>query len=171
MTRTLLTMTAATLIAFGGASYAATTTNDYTANTTQHTTTTNTSGKNTSSNAGSKAGTEIEKAVGAGDTLSAADMKSAMSLSKVKDAKDKLASAKVDDPKGNIIGPVKEVITGKSGAPTEIHVDVGGWLGVGERVVAMKPGNFTYIPDRGILVTKMSKAAIEKLPAVKEKKT
>jgi len=159
MTRTFLTATAAALIALGGVSYAATTTNDHTANTTQHA---------TSGNAGSKAGTEIEKAVGAGDTLSAADMKSAMSLSKVKDAKDKLASAKVDDPKGNIIGPVKEVITGKSGMATMIHVDVGGWLGVGERVVAMKASNFTYIPDRGILVTKMSKTAIEKLPAVKK---
>src|SRR5215475_5753003 len=128
MTRTLLTMTAATLIALGGVSYAATTTTDH--NATQHTT-----------NTASKPGTEIEKAVGAGDTLSAADMKSAMALSKVKDAKDKLASAKVDDPKGNIIGPVKEVITGKSGAPTAIHVDVGGWLGVGERVVSIKPAN------------------------------
>jgi len=167
MTRTLLTMTAATLIALGGASYAATTTNDHATTTTQHSNT-NASGK-TSGSSTSKAGTEIEKAVGGGDTLSAADMKSAMSLSKVTDAKDKLASAKVDDPKGNIIGPVKEVITGKSGAPTAIHVDVGGWLGVGERVVSMKPSNFTYIPDRGILVTKMSKAAIEKLPAVKEK--
>ena len=159
MTRTFLTATAAALIALGGVSYAATTTNDHT-NTTQHSTT---------GNAGSKAGTEIEKAVGAGDTLSAADMKSAMSLSKVKDAKDKLASAKVDDPKGNIIGPVKEVITSKSGMATAINVDVGGWLGVGERVVSMKASNFTYIPDRGILVTKMSKTAIEKLPAVKEK--
>ena len=159
MTRTFLTATAAALIALGGVSYAATTTKDYTANTTQH----STSGTTTS-----KAGTEIEKAVGAGDTLTAADMKSAMSLSKVKDAKDKLASAKVDDPKGNIIGPVKEVITGKSGTATMIHVDVGGWLGVGERVVSMKASNFTYIPDRGILVTKMSKSAIEKLPAVKK---
>ena len=162
MTRTFLTATAAALIALGGVSYAATTTKDHTTNTTQY---------STSGNAGSKAGTEIEKAVGAGDTLTAADMKSAMSLSKVKDAKDKLASAKVDDPKGNIIGPVKEVITGKSGTATAIHVDVGGWLGVGERVVSMKPSNFTYIPDRGILVTKMSKAAIEKLPAVKNKST
>jgi hypothetical protein len=166
MTRTLLTMTAATLIALGGASYAASTTND-TANSTQHETTS----KSTSGSATSKAGTEIEKAIGGGDTLSAADMQSAMSLSKVKDAKDKLASAKVDDPKGNIIGPVKEVMTGKSGTATAIHVDVGGWLGVGERVVSMKASDFTFIPGRDILVTKMSKAAIEKLPAVKEKST
>jgi hypothetical protein len=83
------------------------------------------------------------------------------------DAKDKLASAKVDDPSGNIIGPVKQVMTGKSGMATQIHVDVGGWLGVGERVVAINARNFTYIPERGILLTKMSKNAIEKLPAVK----
>jgi hypothetical protein len=166
MTRTLLTMTAATLIALGGASYAATTTKDHAA-TTEHATKTETTKNN--SNEHSKVGTEIDKAVGSGDTITAADMKSAMSLSKVKDAKDKLATAKVDDPKGNVIGPVKEVITGKSGTATAIRVDVGGWLGVGERVVSMKPGNFTYIPDRGILVTKMSKAAIEKLPAVKDK--
>ena len=165
MTRTLLTMTAATLIALGGASYAATSTTDHTTTTTQNETTS----KSTSGSATSKAGTEVEKAVGAGDTLSAADMKSAMSLSKVKDAKDKLATAKVDDPKGNIIGPVKEVMTGKSGMATMIHVDVGGWLGVGERVVAMKASDFTFIPDRDILVTKMSKTAIQKLPAVKEK--
>ena len=117
MTRTLLTMTAATLIALGGASYAATTTKDHTATTTEYTSKSDTANKNTS-NEHSKVGTEIDKAVGSGDTITAADMKSAMSLSKVKDAKDKLASAKVDDPKGNIIGPVKEVITGKSGAPT-----------------------------------------------------
>jgi hypothetical protein len=171
MKGTLLTATAAALMALGGVSYAATTTNDHTANTTQHTTTkADTSNKNTTAEH-SKLGTEIDKAVGGGDTITAADMKSAMSLSKVKDAKDKLASAKVDDPKGNVIGPVKEVITGKTGTPTAIHVDVGGWLGVGERVVSMKPSNFTYIPDRGILVTKMSKAAIEKLPAVKSKST
>jgi hypothetical protein len=35
----------------------------------------------------------------------------------------------------------------------------------------MKASDFTYIPDRDILVTKMSKKTIEKLPAVKEKKT
>jgi hypothetical protein len=150
-----LTLTTAALIVLSSASFAANTTS---------------SDHHTSGGvAASKATTEVEKAAGAGDTLTAADMKSAVPLSKVKDAKDKLATAKVDDPMGHIIGPVKEVVTGKSGTPTAVHVDVGGWLGAGERVVSINAGNFTYIPGRDILVTKMSKAQIEKLPAVKEK--
>jgi hypothetical protein len=162
-----LTLTAATLMAIGTASFAANNTATQHTNTTTNTTT---STQHTTGNAaGSKATTEAEKAAGAGDTLSATDLKSAVSLRNMKDAKDKLAAAKVDDPKGNIIGPVKDVVTGKSGAPTAIHVDVGGWLGVGERVVSINAGNFTYIPGRDILLTKMSKAEIEKLPAVKEK--
>ncbi|HEY4264692.1 MAG TPA: PRC-barrel domain-containing protein [Micropepsaceae bacterium] len=142
------TLTAAALIALTSASFAANTTTGTSA---------------------SKATTEVEKAVGAGDTLSATDLKSAVKLGTLKDAKDKLATAKVDDPMGNIIGPVKDVVTGKTGAPTAIHVDVGGWLGVGERVVSINAGNFTYIPSRDILLTKMSKADIQKLPAVKQK--
>jgi hypothetical protein len=150
-----LTLTTAALIVLSSASFAANT---------------NSPDQHTSGGiAASKATTEVEKGVGAGDTLSASDMKSAMPLSKVKDAKAKLATAKVDDPMGHIIGPVKEVVTGKSGTPTAVHVDVGGWLGAGERVVSINAGNFTYIPGRDILVTKMSKAQIEKLPAVKEK--
>jgi hypothetical protein len=35
--------------------------------------------------------------------------------------------------------------------------------------VSINAGNFTYIPGRDILLTKMSKADIQKLPAVKRK--
>jgi hypothetical protein len=40
-------------------------------------------------------------------------------------------------------------------------VDVNG------RIVSMTARNFTYVKDRNILLTRMSKAQIEKLPAVK----
>jgi len=155
-----LSLAAAAVLALSSAAFAATTGNTEATSSTQHA---------TGNVAASKATTEVEKAVGAGDSFTEAELKSAVALSKVKDAKDTLATAKVDDPKGNIIGPVKNVVTGKSGMPTAIHVDVGGWLGVGERVVSITAKNFTYIPDRGILMTKMSKAEIQKLPAVKEK--
>jgi len=118
--------------------------------------------------AASKAGTEIEKAVGAGDTFTKAELSSAMSLSKVGDAKDKLATAKVDDPSGNIIGPVKSVMTDKAGKASAIHVDVGGWLGLGEHVVSMNAKNFTYLPDRNILLTKMTKEQVKKMKPAKE---
>ena len=69
-----LTLTAAALMALGGVSFAATTNSD------QHT---------TGGVAASKATTEIEKGVGAGDSLTAADLKSAVMLGTIKDAKEK----------------------------------------------------------------------------------
>jgi hypothetical protein len=165
MTVKSLALGAAVLLAISGASFAATTTTT----TTQHDTSTTNSNQHSGAGiAASKAGTEAEKAVGAGDSLTQADMKSAISLSKVHDAKGTLASAKVDDRSGNIIGPVKSVVTNKAGMPEAIHVDVGGWLGVGERVVSMSAKNFTYIPDRNILLTKMSKDQVKKMKPVKE---
>jgi len=115
----------------------------------------------------SKATTEVEKAVGAGDRLSQKELDSAVPLTKVSNPVNTLATAKVDDRAGHIIGPVKSVVTGKAGAPTAIHVDVGGWLGVGERVVSMDAKNFTYITNRNILLTTMTKAEVQKLPALK----
>ena len=115
----------------------------------------------------SKAGTEIKKAVGAGDTLTNTDLNSAIALNKVQNPKDTLATAKVDDPSGNIIGPVKSVMTSKTGMPTVINVDVGGWLGVGERVVSLNAKNFTYLPDRNILVTKLSKDQVKAMKPLK----
>ena len=144
MTLRALALSTAVLLALGNGSFAAGTT------------------------AASKTGTEIEKAVGAGDSFTKAELKSAMSLSKVSDAKDKLATAKVDDPSGNIIGPVKSVMTDKAGKASAIHVDVGGWLGLGEHVVSMNAKNFIYLPDRNILLTKMTKEQVKKMKPIKE---
>ena len=147
-----LALSTAVLLALGSSSFAAGTTKQHDAG----------------GIAASKAGTEIEKAVGAGDTFTKAELNSAMSLSKVSDAKDKLATAKVDDPSGNIIGPVKSVMTDKAGKASAIHVDVGGWLGLGEHVVSMNAKNFTYLPDRNILLTKMTKEQVKKMKPIKE---
>ena len=109
------------------------------------------------STAASKATTEI-----AGDTLTNKEMNTAIPLNKVSNAENTLAMARVDDHAGHNLGQVKSVVTGASGAPTAIHVDVGG-----DHVVSMDAKNFTYIPDRKILLTRMSKAQLQKLPAVK----
>ena len=116
--------------------------------------------------AGAKAGTEIEKAVGAGDTLSAADMKSAVMATSVSDSARTLASAKVDDMHGNIIGAVRKVTTGTTGKLETVQVDVGGWLGIGERVVSLKATDFKYIPGRNILVTSLTKQQIQDMKPV-----
>lgn len=116
--------------------------------------------------AGAKAGTEIEKAVGGSDTLSAADMKTAVTATSVADSARTLASAKVDDMNGNIIGPVRKVTTGTTGKLETVQVDVGGWLGIGERVVSLKATDFKYIPGRNILVTSLTKEQIQDMKPV-----
>src|SRR6185503_14322875 len=143
MTPRLLVLTVTAALAFAGSAIAA----GYSStpsNTAQHSTS-----------------TAAKTTAPLGDNLTQNDVKTAIALSKVSNPVSTLANAKVDDQKGNTIGPVKSVITGKSGAPTAIHVDVDG------RTVSMTARNFTYVKDRNILLTRMSKAQIEKLPAVK----
>ena len=98
----------------------------------------------------------------AADKLTAKEMNSAIALDKVSNPQSTLAMAKIDDHAGRTIGQVKTVVTGASGAPTAVQVDMGS-----NHVVSMDAKNLTYSPDRKILLTRMSKAQAEKLPAVK----
>src|SRR5262245_27278728 len=100
------------------------------------------------------------------DSVTRKELRSAITLDKVSNPTTTLANAKVDDRRGHTLGPVKSVITGSTGAPTAIHVDVGGWLGTGEHIVSMDAKNFTYVPDKHILLTRMTKAEVQKLPVV-----
>jgi predicted porin len=113
-----------------------------------------------SSSAPAKATTAQSTA--AADKLTTKEMNAAVALDKVGNAQSTLTMAKVDDHSGHNIGEVKSVVTGASGAPTAIHVDVGN-----NHVVSMDAKNLTYIPDRKIVLTRMSKAQAEKLPAAK----
>jgi len=115
--------------------------------------------------AGAKAVTEIEKAVGAGDTFTRAELESRVSLDEVPNPAQTLATAKVDDFAGNIIGPVQNVVMANNDVDA-IHVNVGGWLGIGSRTVALDADHLTYIPSRNILITSMTKNQVRKLPAI-----
>jgi len=155
MTMKSLALGSAMIVMLGGAAFAA----DNADNST-------TKAPNAASVAAAKAGTEVEKAVGASDSFSQDDVKSEISLNKVADAQNKLATAKVDDMSVHIIGPVKSVVTSAKGMATAIHVDAGGWLGVGEKVVSLKATNFKYLPDRNILVTNISKAEVKNMKPI-----
>jgi len=108
-----------------------------------------------------KATTQAQVPAGPTDTLTQKEMNAAMPLNKVSNPVSTLANAKVDDHQGHTFGPVKSVVTGETGAPTAIHVDIDG------HIVSMAAKNLTYIPDRNILLTRMTKAQAEKLPAAK----
>jgi len=90
-----------------------------------------------------------------------------ISLSAVTDPKDTLTKAKVEDTNGNSVGSVDDVMMDKKGKPTSLKVDVGGFLGVGDKDVAMKASAFKFDPDRKVLITNMTKDQIKKLPAAK----
>jgi hypothetical protein len=109
----------------------------------------------------SKATTQAQSTAAA-DQLTTKEMNAAIALGKVSNAQSTLTMAKVDDHSGHNVGEVKSVITGASGMPTAIHVDVGN-----NHVVSMDAKTLTYIPDRKIVLTRMSKAQAEKLPAAK----
>jgi sporulation protein YlmC with PRC-barrel domain len=90
-----------------------------------------------------------------------------LALSAVSNPKDTLTKAKVVDAAGNSIGSVDDVMFDKKGKPTSLKVDVGGFLGVGDKDVAMKASAFKFDPDRKVLVTNMTKGQIQKLPEIK----
>ena len=90
-----------------------------------------------------------------------------MTLAAVTDPKDTLTKAKVEDTKGESVGTVDEVMMDKKGKPTSLKVDVGSFLGVGGKDVAMKASTFKFDSERKVLITSMTKNQIKKLPEVK----
>lgn len=90
-----------------------------------------------------------------------------LALTAVSNPKDTLTKAKVEDAGGNSVGTVDEVMLDKKGKPASLKVDVGSFLGVGGKDVAIKASAFKFDPDRKVLITSMNKDQIKKLPEVK----
>jgi hypothetical protein len=88
-------------------------------------------------------------------------------LSQVSNPKGRLANASVQDKDGNSVGAVRDVITDNNGNPTGVKVDVGGFLGVGTKVVLIGATHLRYEQDRNVLTTTLRKAQIEALPEIK----
>jgi hypothetical protein len=115
--------------------------------------------------AASKSTTTTSKAAST-EKLSTKEINSAMTLDKVHDTA-MLETAKVEDAQGNTLGTVKSVEKNASGVPQAIHVDFGPWLGSGEHVVSVDAKNARYVSDKNIILIRMSKADVQKLPEVK----
>ena len=101
---------------------------------------------------------------------SASDAKTAthtISLNAVSDPKDTLSKAKIEDASGNSVGSVDEIMLDKAGKLIALKVDVGGFLGVGEKDVAMQARTLKFDPDRKVLITNMTKNQIKALPKAK----
>jgi hypothetical protein len=85
----------------------------------------------------------------------------------VADAKSALASSSVVDKDGHSVGSVHDVKTNPDGTAQAIRVDVGGFLGVGSKLVELSPARLRYERDRNVLITNLTKDEIKALPESK----
>ena len=127
----------------------------------QQSTTASKAGTNTASKS-----TSTTSQTAATNKLSTKEINAAMTLDKVHDTA-MLETAKVEDAQGNTLGTVKSVEKNASGMPQAIHVDFGPWLGSGEHVVSLDAKNARWVADKNIILVRMSKAQIQKMPEIK----
>jgi sporulation protein YlmC with PRC-barrel domain len=82
---------------------------------------------------------------------------------------DKLIGTRVYGPKGNDVGEISEIMLDANGAPGKVIVDVGGFLGIGEKPVALDITSLTFMEatDGGALraYSPMTQEELEGLPA------
>src|SRR6185312_14048649 len=88
-------------------------------------------------------------------------------ISEVSNPAGRLANASIQDKNGTSIGTVKKVIVDSDGKVAAVQVDVGGFLGIGSKLVEIKATDLKYEQDRNMLTTTLRKPAIESLPAIK----
>jgi hypothetical protein len=115
--------------------------------------------------AAAKAGNEIDKAFGPDRPVTETELKSGVTLAAIKNPAQALATAQIKNRQGQAIGTVSAVDVAPDGKAEAIHVDVGGFLGLGAHRVAIKASNFVYVKSRDLLVTTMTKAQIAALRA------
>ena len=90
-----------------------------------------------------------------------------VALKDVPDPKNTLVRAKLIDLKGNSIGSVGDIMLDATGKPAALKVDVGGFLGVGAKVVTLNGDTVKWDPAKKVLVTSMTKEQLNALPAMK----
>ena len=114
---------------------------------------------------GSLAAAEMTKATG--QATAARGTAIQVPLLSVSNPKGRLANATVQDKNGANVGTVHDVILDTAGKPAAVRVTIGGFLGIGTKLVEIKASQLKYEQDRNVLTIKLRKPAIEALPAVK----
>ena len=114
--------------------------------------------------AAAKTGNEIDQAVGPNRPITARELRSGVGLDTINNPAQALATAQIKNKQGQAIGTVSSVDVAPDGKAEAIHVDVGGFLGLGEHRVAIRAGHFIYLKSRDLLVTTMTKNEMKALP-------
>ena len=109
---------------------------------------------------------EVDQAIVPNAAFTTAELAAAVPLDSISKPAEQLRDAAVKNTKGEALGEVDSVVLNTDGTPKAVNVEVGGFLGVGERVVPLKATQLVYLEKRDILVTTIGKAEVEALPAV-----
>jgi cytoskeletal protein RodZ len=112
-----------------------------------------------------EAANEIEQAAAPSAQITPAELAAGLNAKDVPNPAQTLSTAAVKTSDGQAVGEVRSVVVGSNGKADAVVVEVGGFLNVGERAVAIEATKFTYLKDRNILVAEVSKSDIEKMPA------
>jgi hypothetical protein len=120
----------------------------------------------TAERAAAETANEVDQAVSPDQPFTEDELSTGVRATAVKGPATTFSTATVETTGGSAVGEVRSVKVGGDGMAVAINVEVGGFLNVGERMVSIDASEFTYLPERNILVTKLSKAEIEKMPAV-----
>lgn len=78
-----------------------------------------------------------------------------------------IAGRDIVDITGANVGSIADVVVDSQGSPTLLMVDVGGFLGLGTRTVALDPATIT-LEQEGDLLTSLTRDQIELLPAYEQ---
>jgi hypothetical protein len=116
--------------------------------------------------AAAEAANEVDQAVSPDQPVSKDELDQGINATRIDNPVGKFGTATVETTGGSAVGEVRSVKVGSDNRAVAINVEVGGFLNVGERIVTIDADEFTYLRKRNILVTKMSRADIEKMPAV-----
>ena len=92
-----------------------------------------------------KTGNEIDEAIGPNRPVTETELKSSISLDTIHNPARALATAQIKNRQGQAIGTVSAVDVAPDGKAEAIHVDVGGFLGMGTHRVAIRASNFVYL--------------------------
>jgi cytoskeletal protein RodZ len=111
-----------------------------------------------------EAANEVEQAAAPTAQITPAELAAGISAEDVPNPQTTLSTAAVKTSSGEALGEVRSVTVGADGKADAVIVEVGGFLNVGERPVAIEAKKFTYLKDRNILVAAVTKSDVEKMP-------
>lgn len=113
-----------------------------------------------------EAANEIEQVAAPQIEITPAELASGVNGADVDNPQTTLATAAVKTSNGEAVGEVRSVVVGPDRKADAVIVEVGGFLNVGERAVAIEASKLTYLKERNILVASVAKSDIEKMPPV-----